>query len=103
MADGERIDGYQELARIIIQNAVDDVQCKRTVPKMWCSGDRRRTSCPACREMAMMFLQSDWGCELADGVGIDRDAWEVAVRHLSATARENNALCYERRKAEAGA
>jgi hypothetical protein len=83
-ADGieSRHEGYQELARAIIEEAVAEV--------------RDIESTPIQREMALMWLEGDWARFLADAVGVEPSTWAASLRHLSATARENNARHYER-------
>jgi len=85
---------YRELAAAILQRAIEDVQCERTTPTLFCLDNRNKRSCPICREQALRFLNSDWAEWLATMVGMDMDVWGDGLRQLSRIASERNAASY---------
>ena len=90
---------YQELARVILEGAIERVQCDQTTPMVTCKKWRGETRCALCREMALMYLESEDAEALAVGMGIDAGKWRDGLRHLSRVASRNNARCYEDAKA----
>jgi len=86
----DQVRAYQELARAILQSAVKDVQCPREIPAMRCVMVRHRSSCPMCRELALLFLDSEWARDLAQMVGIGAERWYECVRELEHQALANN-------------
>lgn len=86
----DEIARWQGLALRIIQSAVDDVQCERCEPMCWCRKERGLTSCPLCRELALIDLESVWIARLAEFVGIKDGVWQMCLRELSKQARSNN-------------
>jgi hypothetical protein len=89
-ADGieSRHEGYQELARAIIEEAVAEV--------------RDTESTPIQREMALMWLEGDLARFLADAVGVEPGAWAASLRLLSSEAVANNGAWYSNRHNDEG-
>jgi len=85
---------YRDLAAAILERAIEDVQCERTTPTLFCMDNRNKRSCPLCREQALRFLNGDWAEWLATMVGMDMDVWGDGLRRLSRIASKRNAASY---------